>query len=351
METNDAPNVPPAPAPAPAPALALAPGLHVVLGAGQIGPLLVDALLARGVRVRQVRLSARAPGPARPGLELVHGDLSDPAFARSALAGAAVVYHCLNARYDQWARLLLPLTRGVLAGMAGAAPGARLVMLDNLYMYDPADGPMREDSPVRPRSNKGTLRARQAEDVLGAHARGEVRVAIGRASDFFGPLVGNAILGERFWKKALAGRAVECCGDPDQPHSYSYSHDVAAGLLTLGAHDQAFGHVWHLPVNPATSTRELAQRLAGDAVEVQRLPDWMLRTMGVFAPIMREVAEMTYQWKLPFVLDDSRFRAAFGSRPTPPADAIAATIAWARASHAPAGRRAPAASATAPAPR
>jgi nucleoside-diphosphate-sugar epimerase len=333
--------------------------LHVVLGAGQIGTLLVDRLVARGERVRQVRRSASgrgvtgaAPtGAPRPGVELVHGDLSDASFARAAMAGADVVYHAVNARYDQWHELLLPLTRGILAGATGT--NARLVMLDCLYMYGRPDGPMREDSPVRPCSKKGELRARQSEDVLAAHARGDVRATIGRASDFIGPFVGNALFGERFWPAALAGKPVEVFGDVDQPHSYSYSDDVARALLTLGAHESALGQVWHLPVVPATTTRAMIAQIftalghdpATTPPRHKHLADWFLRTLGLAIPMLREVAEMTYQWKLPYVMDDSRFRAAFAgdpaATPTPVAEQIAATIAWARRAHAPqAGRSA-----------
>lgn len=312
--------------------------LHVVLGAGQIGTLLAEALLARGHRVRQVRRGR--PGPARPGLEWRSGDLSDPGFARAAAQGAAVLYHVANAPYDDWMRLLLPLTRGILAG--AAASGARLVMLDNLYGYGRPTGPLREDSPVAPCSKKGELRARQSEEVLAAHARGHVRATIGRASDFFGPQVTLAsAFGERNWKRLLAGRSAEVLGDPDQPHSYSYSHDVAAGLLTLGARDEALGRVWHLPVAPAESTRALLDRVVaalgmGPAARISALPDWVLRGVGLVWPMAREIAEMTYQWRAPFVLDDTRFREAFGGRATPVDDAVAATVAWARQVFAPA---------------
>ncbi len=323
--------------------------LNVVLGAGQIGTLMVEKLLARGLRVRQVRRGSGTPlgrgaSTPRPGLELVHGDLEDHDFARAACAGADVIYHCLNARYDEWPQHLLPLTRGVLAG--AAASGARLVMLDCLYMYGRPQGPMREGSPEQPCSKKGELRKRQGEEVLAAHARGDVRVAIARASDFFGPNVGNALFGDRFWPAALAGRPVEVFGDIDQPHSYSYSADVAEGLLGLAGHAAAFGRVTHLPVAPALSTRTMVERIfvalgRTEAPRYRRLSDLLLRTVGIFAPMLREVAEMTYQWKLPYVLDDSRFRAELGFGATPLEQQIVATVAWARTAHAPAGARQP----------
>jgi hypothetical protein len=54
----------------------------------------------------------------------------------------------------------------------------------------------------------------------------------------------------------------------------------------------------------------------------------VLRAMGVFDPIVREVAEMTYQWKQPYVVDDAKFRARFNVSATPWDAAIASTVAW-----------------------
>ena len=63
------------------------------------------------------------------------------------------------------------------------------------------------------------------------------------------------------------------------------------------------------------------------------MPRVVLRAMGLFAPVVGEVAEMAYQWDAPYLLDDSRFRAAFGGRPTPFDRVVAATAAWAAATY------------------
>ena len=73
------------------------------------------------------------------------------------------------------------------------------------------------------------------------------------------------------------------------------------------------------------------------------MPRLLLRAAGLFSPFMREVVEMTYQWEVPFLVDDSQFPAAFGQGPTPLPEAVAATAAWARKRYgirAPAGDRA-----------
>jgi nucleoside-diphosphate-sugar epimerase len=303
--------------------------LHVVLGAGQIGTRLAQILLDRGLRVRQVRRGA--PGATRPDLTWLSGDITDLAFAEAATRGAAVVYDCMNPQYHQWSELLLPMARGALHGAAKAQ--ARLVALDCLYMYGRPSGPMTEDAPLVPVSKKGELRVKLGALRLDADRRGDVKVAIGRASDFFGADLPYSGWSDRFYKRVLAGKSAECLGDPDMPHSYTYADDIATALAVLGSRDEATGRVWHLPTPPAESTRALAGRLGralGIDIEVTRVPKLALRAAGLFVPFMREVVEMTYQWEVPFVIDDARFRASFGVGPTPIETAVAATAAWAR---------------------
>jgi nucleoside-diphosphate-sugar epimerase len=324
------------------------PPLHVIVGAGQIGPMVAERLIARGLRVRMIRRGAVLDAPA--GVEAVSAEVTDPAAAVEVMRGASVVYHCANPRYHRWPRELLPLTRGITEGAARA--GARLVVLDNLYMYDlPDHGRLAEDTPIAPRSRKGALRAEAAQLMLDAHRRGDLAVAIARAADFFGPRCTNAVLGERFWIKLLAGKPVELLGDPDQPHTYSYGPDVADGLVTLGVADPAtadgdgvYGRVWHLPALPAEPTRAWLERFAdrvGVAPRFTRLSPLALRLAGLFVPEARELPEMIYQWRGPFRLDDRQFRARFTAAPTPLADAVDATLRWARARYAPRAHAAP----------
>src|SRR2546430_13890291 len=103
--------------------------LHVVFGAGQVGPLLAKRLLEAGKRVRVVRRSARE---STPGAELLAGDAADPAFCNEAARGASVVYHCLNPPYvaKVWEQLQPRYMENLIAA-AGQA-GARLVVLDSL---------------------------------------------------------------------------------------------------------------------------------------------------------------------------------------------------------------------------
>src|SRR5262249_26565479 len=126
-------------------------GLQLVLGAGQIGSLVAEQLHERGHRVR---VGKRSPGgDAR--FENISLDLRDAEAVARAAEGATVVYNCTNPLYHQWPELLLPMVKGSATGAAKA--GARLVVLDNLYMYGD-NSRMHEEQPMAPVSKKGELR-------------------------------------------------------------------------------------------------------------------------------------------------------------------------------------------------
>jgi nucleoside-diphosphate-sugar epimerase len=290
-----------------------------------------------------VRIAKRSRSAVPPGAELVTGDATDAAFCAEAAAGAAAVYHCMNPPYFArvWADVLPRFMDNLIA--AAGRPGARLVVLDNLYALGrPTDGRLDEDTPVHPCSRKGAIRARVAERLLETHRRGEVRAVIGRASDFYGPGGTQSHLGDEFWPGVVAGKAGRVVVDPDAVHTYHYIPDVAAGLAALGgAPDDAYGRPWMLPCAPAGTLRELVARMSrtlGRDIRISALPRWVIKAGGVLVPILRELDEMAYQWEGRFVVDDRRFRARFGLAPTDPDEAAGATVAWARAHYASAVR-------------
>ena len=303
--------------------------LHVVFGTGQVGSALVAHLAGLGIVVRAV--SRNRPATLAGGADWRAVDVSDPEAATDAAKGASVIYQCLNAPYAQWPELFPPLQRGVLA--AAERTGALLVSLENLYGYGPVAGrPMTEDLPLAATTVKGRTRAAMTAELLAAAETGRVRLAIGRASDFFGAgVTAGSTLGERVFGNALAGRRADFIGNPDLPHTYSYVPDIAAGLATLGTDARADGQVWHLPGPPTVTTRALLDVVAaevGHPVAVRSVPKLAVRALGLVNPMMRGLAEMSYQFDEPFVLDTSKYESAFGAAGTPLADAIAATVAW-----------------------
>jgi len=303
--------------------------VHVVLGTGGIGSALIDQLVEQGLPVRAVNRSGRAEVP--EGVQIVAGDTSDASFAKEASAGAAAVYQCLNPPYDKWAELFPRLQRNAVA--AAQAAGARYVSFENVYMYgDTRGAPITEDLPYAAHTKKGQVRAEMAEDLAELSHAGDLAVATARASDYFGPRsTVQSPLGDRVIGRAIAGKSAQVVGDPDQPHSYTFSVDVGRVLATLGTDDRAIGRVWLVPNAPVRTTREIIGMIAedlGQPVKVQVAPDMVLRAMGWFNPTIRELGEMLYEFKQPFIVDGSPFEETFGMAPTPLDESLAATVSW-----------------------
>src|SRR6266498_3651962 len=281
---------------------------HVVFGTGAIGLATLEALRRRGEQVRLVNRSGTAPVP--DDVEVLGGDASDPAFATAAAQGAQVLYQTLNPPYHQWVELFPALQAGVLA--AAEATGARLVSMENVYMYGRPNGqPLTETRPHAAHTKKGQLRARMARELLAAHQAGRVQVATGRASDYFGPRGGaQSKLGDRVFPAALAGKTA----------------------TVLGEHPDAPGEVWHLPNDPETrTTRQLVDsvyRLAGQPrTKLRGTPVLLLRALGVINPTVRELVELQYEFQEPFVVDSSKITSKLGAHATPLDQALADTLA------------------------
>jgi nucleoside-diphosphate-sugar epimerase len=305
--------------------------LHVVFGAGQVGRALTARLAGLGLAVRV--LSRTRPSGLLDGVDWRPADATDPDAATAAAEGASVVYQCLNAPYTDWPARFPPLQRGVLS--AAERNDALLVSLENLYGYGPTAGKaMTEDLPLAATTVKGRTRAAMTQELLAAAEAGRVRIAIGRASDFFGAgITTGTTLGERVFANAIAGKRADFIGNPDLPHTYSYVPDIAAGLATLGTDERAVDGVWHLPGPETVTTRQLLELVAGDVghpVGVRTLPKLAVRALGLFNPMMRELVEMSYEFDESFVLDTTKYQSTFGNAATPLTTAITATVAWYR---------------------
>lgn len=303
---------------------------HVIFGAGAVGTAVAEALVRQGEAVRIVNRSGRADVP--DGVEVAAGDAADPAFTTAVAAGAAVVYQALNPPYHRWQQEFPLLQAGVLA--AAEATGARMVSMDNVYSYGPPGGrPFIEETPDAATTRKGRLRGRMAQELLAAHEAGRVEVAIGRASDYFGPRGGaQSNLGDLVFPALLAGRTATVLGDPDQPHTYTFIPDIGESLALLGLHPDAPGRVWHLPNDPHTrTTRELvalAHRSTGrpGAARLRRMPTLALYAVGAVNRTVRELIEMRYEFAEPFVVDSTLIRDRLGAVATPSEEAVERTV-------------------------
>jgi nucleoside-diphosphate-sugar epimerase len=266
-------------------------------------------------------------------VEVRAGDLTDPTFAADAVDGAAIVYQCLNPPYHRWAEEFPGLQDAAVS--AARSAGARFVSFENTYMYGDTKGePMTETTPIQAHTRKGKVRAAMAEQLRALHEAGDLRISTARASDYFGPRgTTQSPLGELVIRAALAGKSARVIGDPDQPHSYTYTVDAARTLAELGTRDDVDGEVFHVPNAPAQTMRQIIDMVAeqiGSPIKVSATPRLLLRALGLFNPTVRELDEMRYEFTQPFVVDGTKAQDRLDIVPTPLPEALQATIAWFR---------------------
>lgn len=138
------------------------------------------------------------------------------------------------------------LMRKTLAG-AIAAGVKNIILSGNVYSYGMAKtNPVREDYPREPHTFKGLMRKAQEDLLMQAHADGKINATVLRPPDFYG-----------------------------------------AGI---------------------TSQRERVsemERQTGNKLKLRVAGKTMLRLVGLFKPVVRELVEMNYLQTDPVIMDDS----------------------------------------------
>jgi nucleoside-diphosphate-sugar epimerase len=302
---------------------------YLIVGAGPIGTAVAEQLVEQGHQVRIVTRSGS--GPTHPLVERVKADATNEALLGELCEGRDAIFNCANPPYHRWMNDWPPIANSVLA--AAKSSGAVLVTLSNLYAYGRPTGAMSVDSPFLADYEKAQVRATMWLDALAAHNNGEIRATEVRASDFLGPNAEGA-LGKKAVARVVRGKSVMVLGDSNQLHSWSYTKDVARTLIVCAQREEAWGHAWHAPTNLARTQREVVNELADLArvkhVRISVIPPFVLRVVGLFNPIVRELPKTLYQFTSTFIIDDSATRQTLGIEPTPWIDVLRDTVASAR---------------------
>ncbi len=276
---------------------------------GAIGRSIASVLRADGRPYRVI-------GRSRPTLEQAFGsdasveivtwDPADPASVRDAAEGLETIVYLVGVDYDRF-ELHPVLMRAVLDG-AIAAGVDRMVLIGNVYPYGRAKTVrVREDHPRDPHTFKGRMRKTQEDMLLEADRAGTIRGLVLRLPDFYGAGIERSVIGDLF-AGALAGRTVNLVGPIDREHEFVYVPDVGPVVLRLIDEPRAFGRVWHLAGAGVTTQKAMVERVErelGRPVKTLVAGKTLLRVLGLFNPLMRELVEMNYLMSEPVILDDS----------------------------------------------
>lgn len=292
--------------------------MHIILGAG--GPV-ANALTKELAKANQpVRLVSRKPITTSGNATWQKADLLNQDEVFSAVKEASVIYLCAGLQYDQkiWAAQWPVIIQNAIG--AAKQTGARLIFFDNVYMYGLVSGKMTEETPDRPSSVKGEVRAKVATTLMDEVKAGNVRASILRAADFYGAgnstnSVFDSMVLDKFAKKQTA----IWLGNPAKLHSLTFVPDAGKALFLLGQNPQSVNQIWHTPTAPALTGKqliELAAKVFQAKPKFYSINKTMLRLIGIFDKNSNGAVEMFYQYDHDYVFDSTTFDTFFNVKPT-----------------------------------
>lgn len=267
-------------------------------GSGFIGRHVVSELAAAGASVRVVDLQ---PHP-DPEVEIVQGDLAEPAVAEASLEGgfdsvihlAAVTSVLRSLEHPELTyRTNVAATAGLLEAARGAGVNS-LVFASTNAVTGPMDAPaITESATLAPLTPYGSTKA-AAEMLMSAYtASYGLRCVCLRLTNVYGPgMQAKDSIVARLMRAIRLGATFEIYGDGRQVRDYVHVSDViAAARLALAGED------WHGPVVIG----------AGTSLSVLEVVDAVRRVTGAELPVRHGSAR---PGEMPAVIvDTSRARS------------------------------------------
>jgi nucleoside-diphosphate-sugar epimerase len=303
--------------------------------AGAIGPQVGAELQKRGVPFRAVgrkraRLEAAFGGMSSA--EIFDADVADLRGASAAARGVDTVFYTVGLPYPS--HHLFPAFMRTALQAAVAMQVKRFVLVSNVYSYGvPRASRVPETHPRLPGARKGQYRKEQEDLLFDAQKRGQLDAAVVRLPDFYGPGAENSLANPIF-KAALDGKTANWVGPVNTPHEFVYVPDTGPAIVELASSSDAYGEAWNYGGPGAINSVDFITRVyraAGRSPKYRTAGAGLLKMMGWFNPVMRELPEMLYLHETPVILDDSKLLAKFpGIVKTPYDEGIRRTVEWMR---------------------
>ncbi|TKC16078.1 SDR family NAD(P)-dependent oxidoreductase [Robertmurraya kyonggiensis] len=288
----------------------------LVLGAsGGMGYSIVKELSKRGIQVTAfARTKSKLDKLFKNDTNVTtfQGDIFQGQDIKDAAKGADVIFQAANIPYPEWEKKLETFMGNILT--AAQVSGASLAIVDNIYAYGRSDGrKVQEDFPKNPHTKKGRIRL-NVEDLV---KNSDVKALIAHFPDFYGPNAENSILHFTLQGVVKNKRAM-FVGNQQIKREFIFTPDGAKAIVNLALNENAYGQNWNIPGIGVISGKELVKIIRDtDNYEkgVSTITKNMIRFLGIFDPIMREVVEMFYLNEEPVVLDGNKYEQFIGELP------------------------------------
>ena len=304
--------------------------MQTILGSsGVIGKELAKSLTQY---TNEIRLVSRNPKKVNENDELFTADLTDAGQTIKAVEGSEVVYLTIGLQYDIkiWRTQWPVVMKNVIE--ACKQSNSKFVFFDNVYSYGKVTGWMTEESPVKPESEKGKVRAELHKMIMKEVEEGILRAIIARAADFYGPYTPLSFVNIMVFENQKKGKKAQWMLDVNKKHSFTYTPDAGKGTAILGNTESAYNQIWHLPTNKDVLTGKEFIGLAAKAMGVKSnymvINRWMLSTLGLFNKVIKENNEMLYQNDSDYLFDSSKFDQTFSFEKVSYGKGIRETAGW-----------------------
>jgi nucleoside-diphosphate-sugar epimerase len=170
-----------------------------------------------------------------------------------------------------------------------------------------------------PHTKKGKVRVAFEKLIFDPKWSGAQAIIV-RLPDYYGPTSQNAYLHPTLTGLA-AGKMSIFIGDLHTRREYVYLPDAAKMIVNIALRDDSYGQNWNIPGPGVISGREiieLAMKATGRRQRVLPLSQTAIRLIGIIDPFMREVVEIMYLMKEPFVLSGRKYTERIGPIPATP---------------------------------
>ena len=304
---------------------------QTILGAnGAIGIELANQLLKYKT---EIKLVSRNPKKVNRTDIFLSADLTKKENIFKAVEGSSIVYITIGFPYKTkvWKQNWLPFIQSVID--ACLKYNAKLVFFDNVYAIGGDNvNHITEESPISPTSKKGKIRADVDRLIIKNCKDNGLQAIIARSPDFFGGKArANSIMMNLVYDKFIKGKSAQWLCDADKIHSYGYVPELAKGMAMLGNTEDAYNQIWNLPTNPqkikGKEWIELFAKEMNCKPKYNILPNWILKVLGLFVPVMSELVEMNYQYDRDYYFDSNKFNEYFKYRPISNEIAVKKTVA------------------------
>lgn len=278
-------------------------GTVLILGAkGRFGRAATQAFSAAGWQVRAATRAGDTPKSAS--ITPVACDVMDREAVIAAAQGVDVIVHAVHPAYPDWAQMMPVHTANIIG--AGLSSGATVMIVGNVYVFGEEAAEIYDEADeFAPTTRKGALRVDMEAAFEAAAAQG-LRSIVLRGGDFIERhKSGNWF--DTYMTNKLHKGVFTYPGRMDAVHAWAYLPDMARAMVALADTRSKLPAFSSFGFEGYSVTGEelkaAVARAVGRPLKSVSFPWGLMKVIGLFSPLVREVIEMRYLWDTPHRLD------------------------------------------------